>query len=383
VPHHDDLLRLVGKIYDAAGDPTKWHVFLDDLSSVLNGHATMLSMEDFHAGATLASAVKVDPVYQREYEEHYSRINVWMRRDGVQWEAGRVYSSQSICSDAEVERSEYYNDYLRRLDLFHACGATIRKDSHTVSAIFSLRPRRMGAWGRELDDLFQPLLPHLQRAVELHRRLHVAESASHVSADLLDRLPIGVILLARDGSATFCNRAARAIVDRRDGLAVDKDGLRAASSASTTALRRQIGEAVACATGESSTGGGALRLARPSGKRDLRVLVSPVPSRNQWGHEATAAALVLVSDPDDVLEPNAEIIARLFGFTPTESVVAVRLAAGDRVEDIAEQLGLSMNTVRWHVKHLLDKPGVRSQAQFVRLLRGSPAAMTRQPATDA
>lgn len=113
----------------------------------------------------------IDPAYQREYEQHYSRINVWMRRAGVQWEGGRVYSGQSICSDAEVERSEYYNDYLRRLDLFHACGATIRKDAQTVSAIFSLRPRRMGAWGRELDDLFQPLLPHLQRAVELHRRL--------------------------------------------------------------------------------------------------------------------------------------------------------------------------------------------------------------------
>ncbi len=53
--------------------------------------------------------------------------------------------------------------------------------------------------------------------------------------------------------------------------------------------------------------------------------------------------------------------------------MAVRLANGEGVQDIADALQVSPNTVRWHVKHVLQKAGAKTQAQFVSRVLRSPA----------
>ncbi len=52
-------------------------------------------------------------------------------------------------------------------------------------------------------------------------------------------------------------------------------------------------------------------------------------------------------------------------FTQRELDVMRALATGSRYEDIAEQLHLSTNTVKYHVKNILQKTGFRSTVQLV------------------
>lgn len=55
--------------------------------------------------------------------------------------------------------------------------------------------------------------------------------------------------------------------------------------------------------------------------------------------------------------------------TPREWEIARRIAEGDRVATLAEDLGISMNTVRNHLKPIFRKLGVSSQAELVRRVR--------------
>jgi DNA-binding CsgD family transcriptional regulator len=59
-----------------------------------------------------------------------------------------------------------------------------------------------------------------------------------------------------------------------------------------------------------------------------------------------------------------------FRFTPTESHVAERLANGHSVAEIALQLGISIETVRCHLKQAFAKAGVHRQAELVAVLLG-------------
>jgi len=60
----------------------------------------------------------------------------------------------------------------------------------------------------------------------------------------------------------------------------------------------------------------------------------------------------------------------LFDLTPAEARVARSLASGKTVEDIAADGGVSLSTVRTHVRGVLAKTGCDRQIEVVALLAG-------------
>jgi DNA-binding CsgD family transcriptional regulator len=63
----------------------------------------------------------------------------------------------------------------------------------------------------------------------------------------------------------------------------------------------------------------------------------------------------------------------MFGLTPAEACLAVGLASGKRIEDIAEERGVRMPTLRTQMRGILHKTGTRRQADLIRLIVGLPA----------
>jgi DNA-binding CsgD family transcriptional regulator len=55
--------------------------------------------------------------------------------------------------------------------------------------------------------------------------------------------------------------------------------------------------------------------------------------------------------------------------------VAARLADGERIDDIAENRGVSRETVRVQVKSILAKTGTSGQGQLIGLVARSLAAL--------
>jgi hypothetical protein len=77
------VLDLVANIYQAAGNPQVWPVFLELYAEAVRGEYTLLVAHDFSAQrATVNSAVRFDPALLREYEQHYAALNESVRRGG-------------------------------------------------------------------------------------------------------------------------------------------------------------------------------------------------------------------------------------------------------------------------------------------------------------
>ncbi|ROQ40010.1 regulatory LuxR family protein [Frondihabitans sp. PhB188] len=90
---------------------------------------------------------------------------------------------------------------------------------------------------------------------------------------------------------------------------------------------------------------------------DLSVASTP-----GWGSELSIA---LPLDPP--VEPDQTITA--VPLSPREREVLSLVAAGARNRDIARKLGISDNTVKFHVSNLLRKVGARSRSELVALAR--------------
>lgn len=368
------VTSLIAQLYEAVGDPSEWPGLLENLATAIGGNGTHLIRVNMRSGGTEAVAsVREDSAYVKSYNDYYAEKDCWAISFPRYFQRPSVLVGQMLCPDDELERSEFYADFLRPMDAFYLIGANTGKDGDEVSIVSSIRPKRAGLFGRDEISLLEILLPHLERALQLRRRLAALETQSQMLAGVLDRLPLGLILLSSSGKILLTNQAAEAILTQRDGLSSARGILETARSQETIELRRLIWGACATAAGRGFASGGAMSVSRPSLKRPFSVLVAPLRSAPFQTPGERPAAAVFVSDPETATEPNEAVLSRFFDLTRAEARVAAVLMQGKSIEETATELDISLNTARSHLKNIFGKTGTGRQGELIRLLVASPA----------
>ena len=76
-----------------------------------------------------------------------------------------------------------------------------------------------------------------------------------------------------------------------------------------------------------------------------------------------------MADPNRRLPVDPALVTATLGLSPAESRVAVLLADGNTVRDIAVATGRSENTIRWHIRRIFEKQGMTRLVQLVQLVR--------------
>jgi PAS domain S-box-containing protein len=86
------------------------------------------------------------------------------------------------------------------------------------------------------------------------------------------------------------------------------------------------------------------------------------------GSQASALIVLTLKPVGAIYLPSVDVLTEAFGFTLAEAKVAAHCAAGFRVRQTAERLGLSKETVRSQLARIFAKAGVSSQIQLAVLL---------------
>lgn len=172
------------------------------------------------------------------------------------------------------------------------------------------------------------------------------------------------------------NAAARDILRTSDVLHDHAGVLVCSSPEDTHALTETIRSLLRAnlrAGADARSRRSALSLQRAGGSR-LHLFVSPVRPDECMGLFGKAVrALVIIHDGQQAagdLDPG--LVAESFSLTPAEARVAVKLAEGWTVKDIANEHRTSVATVRCQVQQALQKAGVTRQTDLVRLLLALP-----------
>jgi len=187
--------------------------------------------------------------------------------------------------------------------------------------------------------------------------------------EALDLLRVGVMVCGRSGELLATNDTAREVLQTRDGLDLDSEGVLRAMCASDDSPADLIKEVF-----RSSRDGAADRLdgffavQRPSGKRALTVFVRPLDTTGDNATTEEAAAVVMILDPA-LQVGGAELDLRQpYGLTAAEAQLANLLMEGMALEDCCDELGIRRTTASMHLRNLLAKTGVRRQGELVALL---------------
>ncbi len=360
----------IDRIYQAALEPERWPAFLDGLGEALQLASVHLVFRHPHDGdrGIIASA-GIDSHHEDAYRSHFYRLNPW-RPFGLEAREGRVLLCDSIIPESEQRQTEFYNDWMRPQGAAHPFVAFLHNDGsgEPLSDLAGFREKSSGPLRDEDLEPVRALVPHLQRALAIHSRIRGAEMRAGASEEALDRLLGGVILLGERGTPIAINQTAERILAAHDGLILDRNGLSASTPKQTDALRRALAGAAETGAGNGEDAGAVMRLLRPSGRSPLEVVVTPmsVESLPLFEHRATSA--IFVSEPDVQVDGSPERLSRIYGFTPVEAEVAARIAAGMRLPAISDALGITIHTVRGHLKQLFVKTDTHRQSDLVRVL---------------
>jgi DNA-binding CsgD family transcriptional regulator len=373
----DRLQKLVDRVYDAVIDNGLWSGLAPEIAHVFDSTSVVLKIHGGDGQVSLLETTDnlVVAPKDREWAEYWHRNDIWVERSEL-FGMSKIVTSQQLVPDAEYERTGFYQDWNRRLGIYHMVGAVFPVEAGMIGVLGIHRPRRASAYDESECHRVGQFLPHLYRALRLRNRLAKVFLEHEATLEALDKTGTGMVVVDAHARVLHANQQADWILRQTTGIKIAGGRLTSCDPATAARLTRLIKEAIQTATGEMTVPSGALSILRPE-RLPLTVSVSPLRLVPGASDIPQPAAIVMIRDPEGPA-PSHAALRDMFGLTRTEAAVASALADGKSINGIAAAFGIGIGTVRSHIKKILVKTGTSRQAQLVALVLRSVAAHSDQ-----
>ena len=363
------ILSVVEEMYAAAEDGRRWVTVLQRCAAAVGSGVGGLYAHDLaHGDASIAVAIGTDASYLSSYEQYYNTRDPWANRAYRLnlYQPGEILTGDMVMPTSELIKTEHYSDWLAPQHIRHAANVCISKEEKLVANMVIMRSSR--EFADEDLQFLRAVTPHLQRAVRLHQALAFSDAMRRSFGEVADGAQMGVILLDARGAVLHLNSEAARMVQLKDGLGIADGRLVPAALRARQALNALVADALRAGKDPASSGGGSVCVERPSGALPFHVLVSPMRSSDRFLMQRRAVATILITDPTTQRTLDPVQLRAVYGLTEAELGVARGIAAGQSPKRIASLLGVSVNTVKTHLKSLFSKTDSHRQADLVRKL---------------
>ena len=363
--------RILASLYDAMLDDTHWpatSALIDEAcgiagNALLVGEGPPDDIRVLFVGLYYRGQRRTD--LEREYLEIYHPIDERVPRVR-QLPDSHLVPIKDLYTAEELKTSGAYNEALRRAKYQH--GLNVRLDgpdrSHMTWVLGD--PVASDGWGSSQIAMIEKLLPHIRQFIHVRQALVRAQAGDTTVTALLDNPRIGVLHLDRRGRILAVNDRARSLLRHGKGL-LDKGGvLQGRAPDDQRRLERLVAEALP--TSNAVAVSGSMQLGRSSGLPPLVVHVKPVDVPQPDYGARHVAALVLIVEPGSLPRIDPGLVATILGLTPAESQMAVWLAEGKSVRDMATATDLTDGAIYWHLKQIYKKLPISRQVDLVRLV---------------
>ncbi len=377
---------VVETIYDAAVNPSQWPGAVQAIAELHGRDKAMLfTPTSAPADGGFVFPHGIPQEFLVEWATRYIEHDLWMQA-GIRRRTalGEPVIDSDLVADHEFESSCFYREFLSRMDIRRLCSglvfdATAKPLPNTVCAIYG------GRGDRAFDDRNRQLhaltLRHLSCA--LGTMLHLRDAELRLASTLaaLDRLSAAIVLLDQQGAVVHVNAMARELLACNDGLRLSRttgsgarliDRLEAVRSSEQHQLACCIADVISPDPLRAPLFSHGVSVTRNHALTPLLVRMAPLSERSELAHvDRRAVAIVFIIDPHRRLLLAARTLERLYGATPAETRLAqVLLDGGDKLQTIADRLGLSENTIKTQLRGLFEKTRTNRQAELIQLLIG-------------
>ncbi len=363
--------RILASLHEAALDDARWPTASKLIDETLRVYGNSLGIGDIHSGedidfyfAGMFFHGQRDIDLEREYFEVYyprdERVSlVRQLPDGQSALISDLYSKE------ELRTSGVYNEFLYRAHAQNCISYRLDGPMGLSSVWFFHDPLEDDDWSSARLDLIRRLLPHIRQYVRVRQSVAGVGALGASITEMLDATGLGIIQIDLRGRIVEMNDRARDLLRTGDGLFDAHGFLFARKPEDNTNLQMLLKRALPPLGTQGVSGS---TIVKRASSLPLALHVQPVARQETDSRPWPVAALVLVVDPESRLHIDPAVTRVALGLTGMESRVAVLLAEGMSIGQIAAAMGRKESTIRTHVKHMFTKHGLTRQVDLVRLV---------------
>lgn len=356
-PFHSDLVEMA---YAAVEDGRSWEGFAAALAARFEAcQAAVVITDAWGTVPPLTGWARPDD--GAAYLTHFHRIDPFL--DAALVDAmsrtPRAWLSQELIDESQLRASAFYTDYLRpRGNLFWGCGGNYALADGVRLQFGVMRDKALGRYDDSDRQALDGVVRHVQRAARLALRLSGLDRRTAHHAAVQDSLLDAVFVLDAGGRIVQRNARALALLNEHAG---DTHFAPRALKLAGAAEQGRLAEALTRAQRDGDEPARSLRLQRHYPLPPLYAIVMPL-------HGSDGAVQLFLRDPRWRPQLPEQALCELFELTPAQARVCSALARGEPLDRIAQELGVSLNTVRSHLKLAMERVGVNRQSDLVRQL---------------
>ncbi|WP_194790318.1 helix-turn-helix transcriptional regulator [Pseudomonas sp. UFMG81] len=368
----DAFSELVGQLYQGPLENIPWGSFLNQLNGLLHSKYVtfILRPPSTQVDGLMVNTNGTSTEATASYNKHFYAMDPFVGLPNRE-----VVALADYLPDSELKQSEFFRNFLEPVGVFHILGVDINTCDGAQCRLRISRGHDDAAFGEHEKRLLAGFVPHLERSIKLHMQLNRIETERNLYAGAVDQMAVGTIILDETGKVLQTNQVAEKLLQEKDGIKQVNDGLQVGSARDTQEFRRLVRQAMLSQKGNLASVVEAMRVSRPSGRADLGVIVRSVPLATWSEGKQCPTVVIFISDPEQQSSAPQEIVRALFDFTPAETQLAMLLANGLTLDEASEELGISRNTSRAHLRSTFSKTGVTRQTMLVRLILRSVATL--------
>ena len=355
---------VIDRIHDAALDETRWPDAIAAIAESCSAISGMLYEFDVARwDSRIVGNYRIIPEFMEDYRNHYAALDPWSRRSMVT-EVGRATCTPELIADADLQRTEFYQDYLRpHGDLFYGLGGVIERTADRIAILGVQRAHRAGMFDADCVAVIERIMPHLRHSYRVRHAMQKAEQQCATLRETLHALPNPVLILDGDARIQFANHAAEMLLAARDGLCLRGGQVMAADRRQQAQFAEALARALRTRRSAEAAAPNPCLLGRPRSERPLILTFAPTGTEQDDGAGPLVAVLV---DPGPQASAPLQQLSAALHLSAAEAGLLRNLTDGKSLSQIAEQRQVSVNTLRVHLSRLFQKTGTHRQAELVR-----------------
>jgi DNA-binding CsgD family transcriptional regulator len=250
-------------------------------------------------------------------------------------------------------------------------GAKVAEDDRHQTVIGVLRSLDVPAYSDSEIRLASRYFSHLIASFRIAKYLQQLRSTAHVGLELMEASDHPMILVDGGCRVLATNAAALRLLAKGDLLRIRDEVLHGSTVETETQLKRAIATLHATPSGPQSSMKSkrtAVRMRSTSGTAAFCSLWDMRPELTMAAFGPRPVALLTITQPNHTATVDPVLLGSMFDFTPAESRLAAAMMTGATLDRISAQSGVSVTTVRSHLRSMFIKTETHRQAQLVKLL---------------
>src|SRR5262249_35955221 len=162
---------LLHEIYGAGLEPQLWPIVLKDLAELTDARMTSLLNHRPDGPDQVLASFNLDPTLAASYERYFYKLNIYSHKIRPLLREGLVAPHELYSTDAEHLRSEFYNDFNRKVGVLRNVSSVISVRGNIFKLLSVSRGPSDARFSSADVRLLEFILPHVCRSMDIGKRI--------------------------------------------------------------------------------------------------------------------------------------------------------------------------------------------------------------------